>query len=441
MRQDEKQKLQRQTKRKHWLQRFKMGALAVYASKVKTAAVAVYIISALLLFLFQDVIIYRFLENGLFAPLYKGILQLLIPAYAFCGLFFLIVAFGSPFGGKSMSDSLWKVGLCNHAGESPLLLSKQKDKDNSRMIILEFESNGISRIEWEDKQAKIEAALNLHVVKIEEGRDKRHILVHTISARSSLPQKLIWKDSYLNKDSFVLVLGETLIGQETVNLAKVPHVLLGGSTGSGKSILLKLLIMQCIKKDSVVYIADFKGGVDFPAVWHEMCNIVTDEKDLLKILNAFVDELEQRKEEFRKYGVANIDEYNRGLGLDLPRVILACDEVAEVLDKTGLSKENKETVSKIEAKLSIIARQGRAFGIHLILATQRPDATILSGQIRNNIDYRVCGRADNVLSQIILDNTGASEQIPKDAQGRFLTNNGTVFQGYLFDEQKAFEVG
>ena len=79
--------------------------------------------------------------------------------------------------------------------------------------------------------------------------------------------------------------------------------------------------------------------------------------------------------------------------------------------------------------------QGRAFGIHLILATQRPDANILSGQIKNNVNCRICGRADTVLSQIILDNTSAAEQIPKDARGRFLLHDATVFQAYWFDEE------
>ena len=119
---------------------------------------------------------------------------------------------------------------------------------------------------------------------------------------------------------------------------------------------------------------------------------------------------------------------------NVPRIIFACDEVAELLDKTGLSKEDKDLISKIENKLAIIARQGRAFGIHLILATQRPDANILPGQIRNNIDFRVCGRADTVLSQIILDNTKAADEIPKHTQGRFITHDGKVFQGYMYDE-------
>ena len=111
------------------------------------------------------------------------------------------------------------------------------------------------------------------------------------------------------------------------------------------------------------------------------------------------------------------------------------DEQNERIRK-GRGKEYKERLDQIENRLATLARLGRAFGIHLILATQRPDATIIPGQIRNNMDFRVCGRADNILSQIILDNTSAAEQIPKDARDRFITGDGTVFQGYLFNEEQ-----
>ena len=82
--------------------------------------------------------------------------------------------------------------------------------------------------------------------------------------------------------------------------------------------------------------------------------------------------------------------------------------------------------------LALIAQQGRSFGLHLILATQRPDANLIPGQIRSNMDCTVCGRADSVLS--------AADLIPKDAQGRFILNDGnggtsgTVFQAYWLDE-------
>ena len=136
-----------------------------------------------------------------------------------------------------------------------------------------------------------------------------------------------------------------------------------------------------------VAIADFKGGVDFPLSWRKKCRMCFNE-----------------------------------------------DALIELLDKTGLTKEQKEQVARIESRLSLIARQGRAFGIHLILATQRPDANILSGQIRNNINCRICGRADNVLSQIIPDNTDAADLIPMHARERFLLHDGTLFQGFLLDD-------
>ena len=159
-----------------------------------------------------------------------------------------------------------------------------------------------------------------------------------------------------------------------------------------------------------------------------------DQQELLPLLLEQVEELHHRKKLFASAELPNIDQYNAETGADLHRLIFACDEVAEVLDRTGLSKERKELVNQIESRLATVARLGRAFGIHLILATQRPDANLISGQIRNNLNCRICGRADNILSQLILDNTDAANQIPKDAKGRFMLHDGTVFQGYLFDE-------
>lgn len=161
-------------------------------------------------------------------------------------------------------------------------------------------------------------------------------------------------------------MGESLTGRETVNLATIPHILLGGSSGSGKSVLLKLILMQGVKKGAEVYVVDLKGGVDFSNVWHEKCHMCFDEVHLLELLTALTDELQRRKVAFRETGHANIDDYNAATNANLKRVIFACDEIAEVLDKTGLSKERKEPFSQIENHLSTIARPGRAFELHLI---------------------------------------------------------------------------
>ena len=183
----------------------------------------------------------------------------------------------------------------------------------------------------------------------------------------------------------------------------------------------------------MVYVADFKGGVDFSRPWQRFAHIVTDEQQLLTLLNKLADILNERKELFHEIDAPNISTYRKKTGEYMQRIIFACDEVAELLDKTGADKERKELLSQIEARLALIARQGRAFGIHLLLATQRPDVNILSGQIKNNMNIRICGRADTTLSTIIIGDGRAAEQIPQDAQGRFLMEDGTIFQGYYFD--------
>ena len=346
----------------------------------------------------------------------------------------LFVLIGTPPGSIAAREGLQRAGLTNSVGEVPTLVSKRTDKENVHVIIWEFEPSGIPLSEWEDKRERIEAAFHVIIVKIVWGEKRESICMYTIAAVNDIPKILRWRDEYISKDNFVLVLGKSVTGPVTVNLAHIPHILLGGSTGSGKSVLLKLLLMQALHKGAEVYLADFKGGVDFPKVWHEKCRMCFTEEDLRYTLDQLVTVLEYRKSAFKALGCPNIDAYNEIAERPLQRLIFACDEVAEMLDKTGADNERKKLLAQIENKLSTIARQGRAFGIHLILATQRPDATIIPGQIRNNMDFRVCGRADSVLSQIILDNTSAAEQIPKDARGRFITGDGTVFQGYLFDE-------
>ena len=440
MNHNEKFRLEQQTKCKYVWLRFTTGCKAILREKDKQIILIGYVVLAMILWYFR-VSIFTLGDNDFLGNMKRIGFENLFRVGSIAGFIGLIMLFGVPFGSRDIHNNLQRIGFVNSVGETPLLISEHLDKDNPHVRVLEFESNGIPLTEWEHKRDKIEAALDVYAARMIEGKNKRRILLYTVPAGRGLPQALYWNESYLMADSFVIVMGESLTGKVTVNLAKVPHILLGGSTGSGKSVLLKLLLMQCVKKGASVYIADFKGGVDFPDVWHTRCEIITEEKELTGTLSIFADELERRKRLLKSVDCPNIDEYNRKTGAKLVRMVFACDEVAEVLDKTGLGKQEKERVAQTENKLSTIVRQGRAFGIHLILATQRPDANILAGQIRNNLDCRVCGRADNVLSQIILDNTDAADRIPKDAQGRFLMHDGTAFQAYLFDENTTFDKG
>ena len=370
------------------------------------------------------------------APLPEFICHHLLQCYLLAGGVAIVTLLVYPFHRRMVSDGCLRIALTNAAGEAPILLRERKDRKNPRVRIWTLRNPGIALRTWEDKQLDLEAVFNINIIGVSYGKGTERIVLKFVYGRNALPEHIVWKRKYLSPDSFVLVLGEGYTGPITVDLAAIPHILLGGSTGSGKSVLLKLLLMQSLQKGAMVYIADFKGGVDFPPVWHEKCQLCFDEDALLELLTSLVDELERRKMLFKKTGSPNLDAYNKVTGEHLKRCIFACDEVAEVLDKTRLSAEEKKLIGQIESKLSIIARQGRAFGIHLILATQRPDANLIPGQIRTNLGCRICGRADSILSQIILDSTAAADQIPKESRGRFLLHDGTLFQGYWFDEMQ-----
>lgn len=375
------------------------------------------------------------------APLVETICDNLLRSYLLVGAIVFGVLLVYPFDRKMVEDQFQSIGLANAAGLVPKLLRKRRDKGHPRVTVWEFSNPSIPLKVWEDKQLAIEAALDINIIRMKYGKSKSRVIIQAVPAKDDLPEYVEWQAKYLSPDSFVLVLGEGYIGPVTVDLTKVPHILLGGSTGSGKSLLLKLLLMQSIHKGAEVYIADFKGGVDFPSAWHEQCRMCFEEDDLIKLLTGLVDELERRKSLFKEAGCPNLDEYNKAKGTYLKRLVFACDEVAEILDKSGVDKTRKDKLAPIESKLSLIARQGRAFGIHLILATQRPDANLIPGQIRTNLGCRICGRADSILSQIILDSTAAADQIPKEARGRFLLHDGTMFQSFLFDETIAFGAG
>jgi len=409
-------------------------------SKIKTKPV---ISLVLLLYFLFAVLAWNFCgtvfstgADGFLMSVLGCLIRLALLLFFTFGLIVILVLLGTPPGCRTIRDAFQQAGLVNHIGEAPVLIAKNKDKINPRVIIFDFFPCGISLDEWENKRSKVETALNVIIAKMAWGDGRKTIRIHAVPARNDFPTLLQWDERFLRPENFVLALGEGLAETVTVDLAKTPHILLGGSTGSGKSVLLKLLLMQSYCKGAEIFIVDLKGGVDFEEIWHYKCWICIDTTMLSERLDWFVLELERRKRLFKEAKCSNIDQYNADSGDHLKRFIFACDEVAEVLDKTGLNKEQKELVSQIESKLSTIARQGRAFGLHLFLATQRPDATVIPGQIRNNIDFRVCGRADNVLSQIILDSTIASDQIPKDAQGRFVTGDGVVFQAYWFDEKE-----
>ena len=380
------------------------------------------------------------MRKNFFGDLYaifpgEAVDSLVIIWIAFLGLFLLLILFeilGAPHNNFLIRRKLQKIGLKNRIGEVPIL---KKYQNNKRTQVYVFSSAGIPLEDWEAHKEDIEAALNILVVSMEYCTGHTQIKIEFVPASEGIPSTIVWKSDFLNKEDFVIDFGIGYTGSVCKDLTKDAHILIGGTTGSGKTVLLKNILHQMIDKGAEVYVADFKGGIDYSKpLWHRDVVFIDQKEKVVACLDKIIEEMDRRKHLFLGSMVANIKEYNMIAWEKIPHIIFACDELAELLDTTGLSKEEKAVVQEIDSRLSTLARLGRAFGIHLVLATQRPDANVIRGQIKNNMNIRVCGKADQVLSQIILDNTSASTEIRGYQKGRFIMEDGTVFQGYWDEE-------
>lgn len=407
---------------------FKHGILRILSGKQSV------IISVCIIILFFCAMYLYNKASTLFGVMHSLIGYLLIFTSLII-LFTAITTLGKPHNYFPVMMNIRRIGLRNVIDESPILVSDTAQDTNTGSRLMEFVCYGISLDTWERYRTELESTLNICIINITLGKDNRHVLVSYVPANSSWEEPIPWDDTIIDSTKPTTIrLGQGVSGTAIWNIVQQPHALIGGSTGSGKTILLKIIIRQALILNMSVVIVDLKGGIDFPDTPSNVikCLNFTEIKDMLFQIKM---EMDNRLSYLRYYKCSNIDEYNERIGSSLPHCLIIVDELAELFDTTGATKSEKAELAEIERKIAMIARMGRAFGIHLVLATQRPDANILPGQIKNNLDFRVCGRSDNILSQIVLDNTDAATAIPSYSQGRFLTNDGTIFQAYWFTDK------
>lgn len=326
------------------------------------------------------------------------------------------------------------IGFVGKDGNTPFFCGETAD---GKKKIMTFKSN-IPLADWKAAKARLETALDCNILKMEYGNSKKLVCLTILPADYKIPEMIAWSDEQCSKQNGMITIGQSALGDISFNLNRVPHVLVAGETGSGKSVILRCILWQMILQGSRVYMIDFKGGVEFGKQYEKYGEVITERERALKVLDLLVKENDYRLRIFRDLEVKNLAEYNRKTGQNLCRIGVFSDEIAEMLDKKGVSKENRKIYEEIEGKLSTLARLSRATGINLFLGVQRPDANVLTGQIKNNVPVRISGRfADKAASEIVLGNTDAVD-LP-DIKGRFLykVGNETIeFQSYYFDDEK-----
>jgi len=236
-------------------------------------------------------------------------------------------------------------------------------------------------------------------------------------------REVIESADFVNSASrLTLALGKDLIGRVRVSdLAQMPHLLIAGSTGTGKSVFLNSLIVSMLYKatpeELKMVMVDPKRlelGL-YEDIPHLLAPVVTDPKVASNVLRNATREMERRLKLLAQRGVRNIEQYNRtfakGQSLSLfenleqeehkplPLIVIIIDELADLM---------MVDTTNVEESITRLAQMARAVGIHLILATQRPSVDVITGLIKANfparISFRVAGKVD---SRTILDSNGA----------------------------------
>lgn len=216
-----------------------------------------------------------------------------------------------------------------------------------------------------------------------------------------------------------IAIGKDVEGESIISdLAKMPHLLIGGTTGSGKSVSINAMIMSILMRATpaeVRFIMIDPKRVEFTpynGIPHLYVPVVTEPREAASALSWGVAEMERRLKIFSKVGARNIGQYNakvqaKQVGDDeareLPYLVIIIDELADLMMNVG---------KEVEFSIARIAQLARAAGIHLIVATQRPSTNVVTGLIKANITNRIAFNvASGIDSRVVLDTPGAENLI------------------------------
>lgn len=430
---NEKFNLRQQTRRRYILAMARRGVVGIITDRGCRKR---YLIMVLIITL----IILALRPHAGADPLAATIAPLLGSLYAMiwlAGCLVAIPACGYLPGSWAMYEDLTRAGVVNFAGEAPLLVARQKHDHN--VLKLTFQIKGYPLDRWQEDQSVVESTLNVCILSMRQGVDNQTIIMDTVPAANALQDVVPWSDTFLPPAVTELALGVNAAGiPQTIDLAKIPHWLIGAATGCGKTQLLLLLLHQFDLHDYSIYLADFKG-VDYPAEYQLEGHYATDNAQLLAMLDAVTGELIRRRNLFAVSHCNHLDLYNSRHDTKLPRIVVVVDETSMVLDSTGQDKEVKSQIAAITGHLLSIGRLGRAMGIHLIVATQRPDVASVPGALKAQLDGRICGHCADAQSSIVILDDGSGAKLPA-VPGRFIVRDGSscdkIVQAYLLPAEE-----
>lgn len=286
-----------------------------------------------------------------------------------------------------LAEAMKRIGLIKQAR-----LYNTNIQSGCRLTVIQSDiPKGLKYTDVERKLKDIQVAMGLDQLDIEQG-DKPDTIKFSIPNEQQVPvslRQMLECDEWIefSKNNLLSIpLGYNVLNKPLyMSLRKLPHLLVAGTTGSGKSVFLNQLIFTLLMnhspKELQMFLIDpkkveFMDYEEFPHVQ----KVVTDMAEANKICMSLVSEMESRYDKMSDLGCKEIEQYNKKSKQKLPYYVFVIDEFADLMIVAGESIENS---------IMRLGQKARACGIHLIIATQRPSADILSGKIKANIQNAI----------------------------------------------------
>lgn len=374
---------------------------------------------------------------------------------------------GKPSSGLPYSNKIWKPPPLDLLHDSPTAsIDKSSAKRRAEIIVQTLKTFGVEARVKETNvgpsvtQYSLESEIGTRISKVKNLHENlalelasptgsvrieapipgtSYIGIEVPNEKSTL---VYFKDVFTSdpmkgaKSKRQIILGKDVSGvSRTYDIARMPHLLVAGATGSGKSVFLHSLIFsllfRCSPQECKFIFMDYKRVelTHYEDIPHLLTPVVTDIDKAAMVFRWAVKEMKRRYKLIEQAKARNIKDYNEKSGFQaLPYIVIVVDELAEIMNRDQASVE-KDIVS--------LASLARAIGIHLILAVQRPDTSVITGVIKANIPTRVAFKvASQIDSRVILDKPGAEkllgrgdmlfspqESEPVRIQGAFVKDN------------------
>ncbi len=226
-------------------------------------------------------------------------------------------------------------------------------------------------------------------------------------------REIISSPKFNNKDlKLPIALGKSISGQPLIgDLTSMPHLLIAGTTGSGKSVCINTIILSLLyrhKPEICKFILIDPKMLElstYEGIPHLLCPVITEAKKAASVLGWVVKEMENRYKLMTKVGVRNIDSYNAKHKISMPYIVVIVDEMSDLM--LVASKDIENCIQKL-------SQMARAAGIHIIMATQRPSVDVITGTIKANFPTRISFQVSSKIdSRTILGEQGAEQLLGK----------------------------